>query len=320
MMNFLKMKNLVFILSGLLLLSQCSPYQKVSPMKSMVNDLEYPFSVKFQALKSGPQIAYMDEGQGKETLILIHGLGSYAPAWKNNIPVLAKEMRVIAIDLPGYGKSSKGPWEGSMEFFAASLIEFADSLGLESFYLGGHSMGGQISLVTALEYPKRVKKLVLAAPAGFEYFHPGQKDWFRSVATPSLTIHAKPRQIRENFAINFYRMPEEAEFMVEDRIAMRSAEDFEGYAYIVSKSIKAMVDRPVLDYLDQIKQPCLILFGTHDQLIPNRFLTGGKTETIAQAGHERLPNSELRMLDKAGHFVQFEASESFNDEVLKFLR
>lgn len=319
MMNYLKIKNLLFLLGGLFLLSQCSPYQKVSPMKSMVNDLHYPFPVEFQKLKSGPRIAYIDQGQGSETIILIHGLGSYAPAWKNNIPALAKEMRVIALDLPGYGKSSKGPWAGSMDFFATALIEFADSLGLKKFHLAGHSMGGQISMVTALKFPSRVKKMILTAPAGFEYFHPGQKDWFRSVATPSLTLYAKPRQIRENFAINFYRMPKEAEFMVEDRIAMRSAEDFEGYAYIVSKSIKAMVDRPVLDYLHQIKQPCLILFGTHDQLIPNRFLTGGKTETIAQVGHNKIPNSKLVMIDKAGHFVQFEAHEQFNSAVLDFL-
>lgn len=305
---------------GFMLLTQCSPYQKLQPMESMVKDLNYPYPVKRQTLRSGPEIAYMEQGQGPNTLILVHGLGSYAPAWKNNLPALSKGLRVIALDLPGYGKSSKGPWSGSLQFYAATIMEFADSLGIKEFYLGGHSMGGQVSLVSALEYPDRIKKLILTAPAGFEYFDAGQKDWFRSIATPSLTLYAKPRQIRENFAINFHRLPKEAEFMIEDRIAMRSAEDFPGYAHIVAQSIKAMVDRPVLDYLHLIKQPTLIIFGTEDQLIPNRFLTGGKTEDIAHQGHSRIPNSQLVMLDEAGHFVQFEASKRFNQAVLQFLQ
>ncbi|QNR25533.1 alpha/beta fold hydrolase [Croceimicrobium hydrocarbonivorans] len=313
------MRKAILFLSGMLLLLQCSPYQKLSPMKSMVEDLRYPFPVKFQELSSGPRMAYMEQGQGAETIILIHGLGSYSPAWKNNIPALAEKYRVIAIDLPGYGKSSKGPWTGSLEFYAESLMEFADSLKLKSFHLGGHSMGGQISMVAALKYPERIQKLILVAPAGFEPFHPGQKDWFRSVATPSLTLLAKPRQIRENFAINFYAMPEDAEFMVEDRIAMRSAEDFPGYAYIVAQSIKAMVDRPVYDYLEQIQQKTLIVFGKDDMLIPNRFLTGGSTNDIAKIGDEKIPDSQLIMLEKAGHFVQFEAFERFNQSVLEFL-
>lgn len=290
-------------------------------MTNMVKDLDYPFEVHFQELSSGPKIAYIDEGKGaKETLILVHGLGSYSPAWKNNIPSLAKNFRVIALDLPGYGKSSKGPWEGSLEYFAKIVIEFADSLGLSKFHLGGHSMGGQISMVCALEYPERINKLILVAPAGFEEFHAGQKDWFRSVATPGLTLYAKPQQIRENFAVNFYRMPDDAEFMIEHRIAMRSADDFPGYAYIVAKSISAMVDRPVIDYLELIQNKTLIVFGREDMLIPNRFLTGGSTQRIAEIGHQKIPNSELVMIEKAGHFVQFEAAEQFNAAVQAFLQ
>lgn len=313
------MKRIFFWLSISLVISACSAYQDLPPMKSMQADLDYPFQVQWQKLSSGAEMAYTDQGNGSKTIILIHGLGSYAPAWKKNIPVLSQHHRVIALDLPGYGKSSKGPWEGSLDFYVNSVMELADSLGLESFVLGGHSMGGQISLLAALTHPERVERLILAAPAGFEEFHDGEKEWFRSVATPSLTLLVKPRQIRENITVNFYDFPEDAEFMVRDRIAMRAADDFPGYAYIVSKSIKAMVDRPVFDYLDQIQQPTLILFGEADRLIPNRFLTGGNTIDIAQKGHQKMPNSTLVMVPKAGHFVQFEQAETFNAEVIKFL-
>jgi pimeloyl-ACP methyl ester carboxylesterase len=313
------LKNIIIVLAVLSLGACASPYASIKGLKSM-DDLQYPFEVHKQLMSSGAEVAYVDEGAGSQTIILVHGLGSYIPAWKRNIPELSKNFRVIALDLPGYGKSSKGPWEGSLKFFSNTVMELADSLGIETFVMGGHSMGGQITLLAALEHPTRVSKLILVSPAGFETFHDGEKDWFRSVATPSLTLYAKPKAIQENLGINFYDFPEEADFMIRDRIAIRTAVDFDGYAHIVAQSIKAMVDRPVFDYLDQVKQPTLILFGESDLLIPNRFLTGGKTIVIAEQGHAKMPNSTLFMVPEAGHFMHFEKPEFFNIKVKEFLQ
>lgn len=322
MANVLIMKKFItksiWMISAVLIAACATPYASVEGLKSM-QDLQYPFEVKRQMLSHGGEVAYIDEGSGSQTLILVHGLGSYLPAWKKNVPALAENYRVIALDLPGYGKSDKGPWEGSLEFFSSTVLELADSLGIDQFVMGGHSMGGQITIVTALEHPERVTKLVLAAPAGFETFHDGEKEWFRSVATRGLSLYAKPKNIQENVAINFYKMPEDADFMIRDRIAMRTADDFEGYAYIIAQSIKAMVDRPVFDYLNQLQQPTLVFFGEGDQLIPNRFLTGGETEKIAKSGAAEIPNCTLHMVPEAGHFVQFEQSEFYNEKVKEFL-
>ena len=71
--------------------------------------------------------------------------------------------------------------------------------------------------------------------------------------------------------------------------------------------------------LDQVKQPVLIFFGQDDNLIPNRFLNPGRTVKIANAGHEKLPNSKLVMVPKCGHFMQLEKPEVFNKEVNDFL-
>src|SRR6056297_1256023 len=69
-------------------------------------DLAYPYPVSYQQLENGQRVAYIDEGEG-EPLVLIHGFGSYIPAWKKNIAALSENHRVIALDLPGFGKSSK---------------------------------------------------------------------------------------------------------------------------------------------------------------------------------------------------------------------
>ena len=296
----------------------CTPYNNI-PNIDRMEDIKYPFEVRKIQVKDDIEIAYMEAGSGKETILFVHGLGSYSPAWKKNIEELSQNFRCIAVDLPGYGKSSKGNYDGSMTFFAGVLKDFVTKMNLEKVNLVGHSMGGQISIVTSLFYPEIVEKLILVAPAGFEEFDEGEKEWFRGIFTPKAVMLTTPEQIELNFAYNFYQMPTDAQYMVADRIAMRSAEDFEGYCYIIPQCVKGMVDNPVFDKLKDIKQPTLIVFGEHDNLIPNRYLNGGRTEKIAMAGHEQIENSKLLMVEDAGHFVMFEQSAKVNKEITDFL-
>ncbi len=315
----MKTRTIIFIAFSLIIFA-CSPYKNLSNMKSMSGDLEYGYDVKYAELSKDMNLAYIDEGQGSETIIFIHGLGSYIPAWKKNIEVLSKNYRCIAIDLPGYGKSSKNPHSGLMSFYAGVISRLIDELGLEKVTLAGHSMGGQISIVAALEYPEKVKNLVLVDPAGFELFHPGQKLWFKDVMSPNLVRLTTLEAIETNLATNFYNMPDDALFMIEDRIAMRTADDFENYCFAVSQSVTGMVDEAVFDKLKLIDQPTLIFFGENDNLIPNRYLNPGKTEPIARAGANEIKNSQLIMVPECGHFMMFEKPEIFNAEVVKFIK
>ena len=109
---------------------------------SMITHASYPYPIQKIEIDPGIEIAYMDEGEGPYTLLFIHGLGSYAPAWNKNLGELAEKYRCIALDLPGYGQSEKGDYPFSMAFFAEAVEAFIDSLGLENIVLVGHSMGG----------------------------------------------------------------------------------------------------------------------------------------------------------------------------------
>lgn len=294
------------------------------PRIASFDELEYPYEVKKARLADDLMIAYVDQGDPSlppsRTIILIHGLGSYLKAWNKNIPELSKNYRVIAIDLPGYGKSGKTPHPGSMSWYAQSVVKLMNHLGLEKAWIGGHSMGGQIAMVMALIHPEKVEGLILAAPAGFEAFTKGQKQWFRNVMTLDGVKKTPVDDIQNNLYYNFYRMPADAEFMITDRIMMRHASDFDAYCYAVVQSVNGMVDEPVLPFLDKIDKPTLILFGENDNLIPNRFLNPGRTRDIAENGHKRIKNSKLVMAPKTGHFVQFEAAEMFNQAVKDFIK
>ena len=314
----MKLNTIILVIFTTLIVA-CSPYKNVADMKSM-NDMDYGYEVQYAQLSNDINIAYIDEGKGDETIIFIHGLGSYLPAWKKNIEELKNSYRCIAIDLPGYGKSSKNPHSGLMSFYAKTVAEFIDKLNLGKVTLAGHSMGGQISMVAALHFPDKVENLILVDPAGFELFHPGQRLWFKDVMTPNLVRLTSVEAIETNLASNFYNMPKDAMFMIEDRIAMRTADDFENYCYAVSQSVTGMVDEPVFDKLKYIKQPTLIFFGENDNLIPNRYLNPGKTEPIARSGANEIKNSKLVMVPKCGHFMMFEKSETFNTEVTEFLK
>lgn len=303
-------------------MASCStPYKNLPKFSSMMSDLKYSSPVKMVTLpESGYDIAYTDLGSGEKTIIFIHGLGSYLEAWKKNVNVLKENYRCISIDLPGYGKSSKQPHSGKMTFYAGIINEFVNELHLSKVVLAGHSMGGQIAITTALIYPDIVEALILVDPAGFEIFNKGQKQWFRDVMTLDGVKLTTPEGIQNNLSVNFYNPPKDADFMIQDRISMRSASDFDAYCYAVVQSVNGMVDEPVFDKLKYIKQPTLIFFGENDNLIPNRYLNPGKTEDIARAGANEIQNSKLIMVPKCGHFMMFEKSEVFNTEVANFLK
>ena len=311
------MRNFVTLLL-FLVLGSCS-LPKAVPHIQTFEELPYPFPTQKARLSEDLEIAYFDEGKGEKVILFIHGLGSYAPAWKKNIESLRADYRCLAIDLPGYGKSSKGNYEASMTYFATVVKDFLDVLGIDKAVLVGHSMGGQIAITTALAYPALVERLVLVAPAGFETFHKGERQWFREVLTPTAVKLTTVEQIRENIAWNFYEMPADAEFMVTDRIAMRSAKEFDAYCYIIPECVKGMVDQPVFDELPKVQQPTLAIYGRQDNLIPNRFLHGGDTEDIGQQGVAQMPNARLLMVDKAGHFVQFEQAARVNEAIRGFM-
>ncbi len=315
------MRSIRFVLTGVVLimaLQGCASSGDWYHLPAAeFNEIEYGYAVKTATVRN-IELGYVDEGQG-DVLLLIHGLGSNAKGWSRNIDALSRDHRVLAVDLPGYGQSDKGYYEYSLEFYAQVLKEFLNGLGVDQAVYVGHSMGGQIALVSALEYPETVKDLVLISPAGFETFTDGEGDWMRRVVSAKFVSETTVRGVGINLKSNFYDAPEEADFMITDRIQIRGASDFDRYCYAVSLNVAAMLDAPVYDRLGEIPHRALVLFGENDNLIPNRFLHGGETATVAVPGVAKLQNGELQMLPKCGHFVQFEKPEETNEAIADFL-
>lgn len=267
------------------------------------------------------EVAYVDQGSGEKTLIFIHGLSSNLEAWKKNIPALKEEYRCIAVDLPGYGKSTRNSSTYSLVDYADFLTSFIEKKQLENVVLVGHSMGGQIAVHTVLSSPDLFEQLILIAPAGIETFSPQEAAVLKSSYTTASVVNSGPDQIRTNYKMNFHSFPEDAEFMVEDRIKMKEAPDFSDYAEVVVNNVHAMLDEPVFDKLKDISIPVLMIYGKNDLLIPNRFFHPDQTiDSLVEDAKERLSNLEVKIIEDAGHFVNFEKPAEVNEEIAEFLK
>ncbi len=263
-------------------------------------------------------IAYTDTGKG-DTLIFIHGLASYGSIWRKNIDVLSKNYRCIAIDLPGNGKSSKGDFPFSMFFYAESVVQFIQKLGLSEVYLCGHSMGGQIAQIIALRYPQLVKKLILAAPAGFEFFTTHDKLLFNQMMMLGNFVYADEYHLASTIRDGFSVIPDEAEGMINDLKEQLFSGKLSYYRAMVTGSINGMMNEQVYDFLPQIDCPVLVIFGEKDKLIPNKLIHHATTEKVARLGTAQLKQGTLHLLPNCGHFVQWEKADTFNQLVNDFL-
>lgn len=281
--------------------------------------LSYPFEMKQTAISDQVSIAYADEGKG-DVILFIHGLGSYAPSWKKNVEVLKQTNRCIVVDLAGYGKSSKQKYQADMTFHANNLLALMDHLKIKKYSICGHSMGAQIAMHMTLQNPARIQKLILLAPAGIETFTEENKKVFAMV-TPESLMMVGAEQYMKNLKLNFFEFPSDAQFMFDDRMAFSKDEKFADYCHVVVQGIQGMLNQPVFNRLQEIKQPVLIIYGKEDALIPNRYLHPTlTTEQIAISAEQAFPNATRIMVDKAGHFVMFEQAAVVNEKILHFLK
>ena len=159
--------------------------------------------------------------------------------------------------------------------------------------------------------------MVLASPAGIETFSPAQRRVLEVTVTPDFVRKQLHGQIRDSLALAFYRMPPEAQWLIDRRTRMVGAE-LEGYAHAFAAGVRAMLANPVRRRLAEVQQSSVILMGDHDRLVPNRvFHPGQSPEQLMSAAAPDL-GAEVMMFQRTGHLLPFERPGRFAGEVLAF--
>ena len=282
---------------------------------------EYNMPVKNIQLTSG-RMAYVEKGKGK-TILFIHGLGGNITHWIKSVNELSARYKCIAIDLPGYGWSDKifdTKGKDQLQFYADAVNEFLKKKKIKKVFLAGHSMGAQVAIISALQN-KKIKKLILAAPAGLETFTEKEAQLLIA-ATPAAAFEKQDEVlIRNNFKLNFFAQPADAEALIQYRLQMRNCPGFKLYCQTVSAGIKGMLAHPVKDSLKYLSMPVLILSGTNDNLIPNRYLHPSlKTIDLIKESSALIVHSKIAIIENAGHMVLFEKNTETNLIIKNFLQ
>nr|WP_100548311.1 MULTISPECIES: alpha/beta fold hydrolase [unclassified Pseudomonas] len=263
------------------------------------------------------QIFINELGQGYP-LLMLHGGGAGASGLSNysrNIKALSTHFRVLVADMPGYGQSTKGVnRDDPFGDLAGAMLGLLDALGIKSAHVVGNSLGGACALRMALDAPKRVSALVLMGPGGV--------NTTRSLPTPGLnqllnyyngegpTLEKITRFIRDYLV---YDGSQVSDAMIEERY--RSSIDPEVVAAPPLRRPKGLKAALRMDFtrdarLAHCQVPTLVLWGTADKV--NR-PSGG------EALQKRMPNCDLYLFSKTGHWVQWERAAEFNAVTTGFL-
>lgn len=218
---------------------------------------------------------------GPPTFLCLHGLVDRLEIWDRLAPALAERGRVIRIDQRGHGESTAPPGPYRRADLAADVAAVLDALDVERAILVGHSMGGIVSMATALDHPERVAGLVLIGTAS----QCTQKvaAWYEQIAL------AGERDGTAGLARIIYG----------EQSKRQITGDAQGIAH-VTRTLKSLSDDPLTPKLGALACPALLLVGANDPMGPRA------SSIIADA----LPNAELHTIPDCGHWVHVERPEA----------
>jgi pimeloyl-ACP methyl ester carboxylesterase len=263
------------------------------------------------------RISTLTMGEGPDVLLL-HGLGATKASFFETAAALSRTYRVHAVDLPGFGSSSKPALAAyDAGFFADAVLGLMDELAIERAHLVGNSLGGRVAIEVGLRRPERVGALGLLCPA-VAFVRRGYHPIVR-LLRPELGI-LPHRFARGTVANQFWGLFADRD-QVDPSVADVVVEEFQriyGSAgarlAFLSAARNVYLERPFgrdgfYTRLAELQPPALFVWGSHDKLIPSAF-----SRQVA----EWLPGAEQIVLDACGHVPQVERPEQTNGLLERF--
>ena len=250
-------------------------------------------------------------------MVLIHGLGATKASFLTIVGGLAKNYRVIAIDLPGFGASSKPMGRYDAPWFSGYVTGLLDKLEIDRTFLVGNSMGGRVSMEVAMRRPERVEAIACLCPAAAFSYRPGLV--LARLMRPELSLLAGrlPRKRMKEGLRNLFADPS----CVNNEWYEAAIDEF----LDVWKSPRARVafsralrniyldepegERGFWNRLSFMETPALFIYGQRDALITHRF------------GHKirkHLPKATVKVWADCGHVPQVEFPERTTRAIGRF--
>lgn len=259
------------------------------------------------------KVHYLEQGEGK-AVILIHGFLYHTVMWKRNIEALAKEFKVYAVDLWGWGFSERlrDP-KYSFELYGKQIVGFMDALTIDKASLVGQSMGGGVSVYVAAHFPERVDRVILVDPAvipfpmtttGRIYQFPLVGEFLNAIPGNALI----KRNLQTVWFHDAQKVTDEYVEEVARPLAIKGS--LGGLMYILRNVLQAPYVEEEAQRLALLNKTILIVHGREDRAIPL---------DRSQKLNALWKGSQLVVFEKAGHTPQEEHPEKFNQLALEFL-
>ena len=245
-------------------------------------------------------IHYLTGGEG-EPLIVIHGGGDSGHAWLQNVIELSKYYQVYLPDLPGFGHSKAAEEDFDLSSYVTFVEDFSRSLGLGHFHLVGHSLGGGIALRYALDFPHRIRRLVLVSSLclGREIAL-----WARIMSRPVFYRIARKIVVSVFRAIGWLARKLHCPL---GKIAPPSL-----LRMSIGKSVMTVKGQTtvLMNRLSELLMPTLLVWGANDNIVPvhHAFLAA-----------EQIPNCQVSVFQNSGHSVYRQRIGEFSDLLVRFL-
>lgn len=260
----------------------------------------------------GLRLRYTDEGEGPP-IVLVHGIATSLESWRLIVPALVQDYRVITLDLPGFGRSERPKSMPDLGEISALIVGFLDGLGIPRASLVGNSLGGLITLETALRYPERVARLILANSLGL-----GREigAFWRLVAVEPLggLMIRINRWAALRGKYNFFFDPrDEPEVVATMRAWIARPDLVDTLVNTVRIGLTPGGQRPSivrLHRLPELRVPTLVVWGRLDPIFP---------AFHGERAHRLIPNARLVVFENCGHCPQLEVPRDFTRVVREFL-
>ncbi|MCR0982704.1 alpha/beta fold hydrolase [Roseomonas populi] len=239
------------------------------------------------------RLSFMEAGEGPETVLLLHGIGSNSTGWRFVLPALAQRARVIAWNAPGYWLSADfaadTPSAGDYARVAVALL---DALGIERAHFVGSSFGSMVSIVAAAEHPARVGRLALLGASRGQRWKPPEER-ARMLAMRRDSIAGGGMVLARERWQNLVGpgTPDLVRKWVQETLAATHAKG-------LMRSARASDETDSLDFAPQIRAPTLILVGSEDRVNPL---------DVSKALAEAIPGARLVLQEGIGHQAKLEA-------------
>jgi len=252
---------------------------------------------------------YIEKGEGAP-LILLHGWFHDSQMWVKNMDALAKVFKVYAIDLWGFGYSTRKPMDYGYQLYAEQLLKFMNALNIEAASLIGQSMGAGTSILFCTQHRERVDKIVLVASGGM----PNPPLFMtRIVCIPGIgeflfRLKASRRGILKSVFIHDEKSIADGYFEELTRF-----HQIKGTNEALLKSLRKNFFDKLLNEIHKLGKmdiPILIVWGRHDKSI---------SPDLGQQMHKILEGSRLEVLDQSAHCPNYEQPEEFNQITIQFL-